>query len=472
MLRRLLCSVLIFWCCAWGVSASGTTFPIKASTNNRYFVDANNVPWIMVGDSAHTAICKLPMSNWAAYFQDRVNQGFNTIDLLALDTASSCAFSSSGAAADGTLPFTTGTTPSSYDLSTPNPAFWSEVDTFISQAASFGLVVSIDPMAWGNGFAVTYQNNGATKVFNFGVFLGNRYKGFTNIIWHTGQDFDHSNFPSSSNLNLMGQLMAGIASVDHNHLDTCQLNYNRSYSNQATGNAAYTANLTADFVYTYYETYDYTLAAYKSTPVLPTLLGETNYETGNNTGALSSPANAFITRQEMWYAMTSGAAGHIFGNEHVNHFDSSYQSNLDTTATGQVKYLSQLFNEYPWWTFAPDSAHAVVTAGYGTYNGNNGNMYTATYAPTLSDGADYSFTYTPTSTTMTVDMAKFSRAVTARWYDPTKGTYQAIVGSPFANAGTQSLATPGTNGGGSNDWVLVLSTGPTPPANLKVTSVQ
>ena len=167
MLRRLLCSVLVCWCCAWGVSASGTTFPIKARTNNRYFVDANNVPWFMVGDSAHTAICNLAMSNWADYFQDRQNQGFNTIDLLALDAAGTCA--SSGAAKDHTLPFTTGSSPSSYDLSTPNNAFWSEVDTFISQAASYGLVVSIDPMAWGNGFAVTYQDNGATKVFNFGA---------------------------------------------------------------------------------------------------------------------------------------------------------------------------------------------------------------------------------------------------------------------------------------------------------------
>jgi hypothetical protein len=170
----------------------------------------------------------------------------------------------------------------------------------------------------------------------------------------------------------------------------------------------------------------------------------------------------------MWYAMTSGGAGHVFGNEHVNHFDSSYQSNLDTTATAQVKYLSQLFNQYPWWTFAPDNAHAVVTAGYGTYNGNNGNMYSATYATTEGDGANYSVTYTPVSTMLTVNMTKFSKAVTARWYDPSKGSYQTISGSPFASTGTQSFATPGTNGDGTNDWVLVLSTNaPAPPTGLK-----
>jgi len=471
-MRRLLCFLILFPCYLWGVAAWATTLPIKVSANKRYFVDQNNIPWIMVGDSAHTGICKLPQSSWAAYFQDRKNQGFNTIDLLAGDAAGSCAFPTSGAAADGTLPFTTGTTMSSYDLSTPNNAFWSEVDTFITQAGSYGLIVSIDPLAWGNGFAVTYQNNGATKTFNFGVFLGNRYKNNPNIIWHVGQDFDKGSFPSSSNLNLIAQLMAGIASADPNHLDTCQLNYTRSYSTQAnSSNSTYAANLNTNFVYTYFEVYDYVLAAYNSSPTLPVILGETNYETGNNTGALSSGANAFITRQEMWYAMTSGAAGHIFGNEHVNHFDSSYQSNLDTTATAQVKYLTQLFSSYSWFTFAPDTAHALVTSGYGSYNGNNGNMYNATYATTVWDGANYSFTYTPVSTTLTVNLSKFSKPIKASWYDPTTGTSTAVSGS-FANSGTQNFTTPsGTHSDGTNtnDWVLVLSpsNAPAPPSSLK-----
>lgn len=424
----------------------------------------------MVGDSAHNGICNLAQSAWPAYFQDRKNQGFNTIDLLALDAASSCS-SSSGAAKDGTLPFTTGTAPSSYDVSTPNPAFWSEVDTFISEAATYGLVVSIDPAAWGNGFDVMYINNGATKTFNFGAFLGTRYKNSTNIIWHTGQDFDHGNQPSGTNLNLVAQLMAGIASTDSNHLDMCQLNFGSSWSNQVSGaNATYAANLTLDFVYSYDEVYDETLQAYNSSPVLPVIMGESNYETGNNTGTLSSPANDFITRQEMWYAMTSGATGHIFGNEHVNHFDSSYVANLDTTATAQVKYLAILFNKYPWWTFANDRAHALVTAGFGTYNGSNGNMYNATYATAEGDGSNYLLAYTPVATTLAVDMAKFSKSVTAQWYDPTNGAFQVIAGSPFTNSGTQNFATPGTNGAGAKDWVLVLSaSGPAAPTNLKAT---
>lgn len=47
----------------------------------------------------------------------------------------------------------------------------------------------------------------------------------------------------------------------------------------------------------------------------------------------------------------------------------------------------------------------------------------------------------------------------ARWFNPTDGKYRAIDGSPFANRGLRDFATPGDNGTGANDWVLVLEAG-------------
>jgi hypothetical protein len=472
-MRRLVCSSLLFLCCISGVGAEAATLPIKASANGRYLVDSNGVPWLMVGDSAHTAICKLRTSNWPAYLADRQSKGFNTIDVLVLDAAASCAFPSTGAAADNTLPFTSGSAMSSYDISTPNPAYWSQVDSFISQAAALGLVVSIDPMAWGNGFRVTYRNNGTAKLFNFGVFLGNRYKNSPNIIWHMGQDFDGNTFPAASDLNLMAQLMAGIRSVDTNHLVNCQLNFHTSYSNQGSStNATYAANLTSDFVYTYQETYDYMLRAYNSSPVLPVFLGEANYEGGNNTLGLPSPAGPLVLRMQDYWTITSGGlAGFIWGNESVNHFDSSYPGSLNTTGTSEVKYVQQLLSQYKWWNLVPDQTHSIVTAGFGAVNTSNNNLTTATYATTSwsADGS-LAITYAPVSTTLTVDMAKFSGLVTASWYDPSNGTFRSIAGSPFVNSASQNFATPGTNGDGAKDWVLVLSSAvaaPAPPTNLK-----
>jgi hypothetical protein len=44
----------------------------------------------------------------------------------------------------------------------------------------------------------------------------------------------------------------------------------------------------------------------------------------------------------------------------------------------------------------------------------------------------------------------------ASWFDPTNNTLSTIAGSPFGNTGTQDFTTPGNNGDGDPDWVLVL----------------
>jgi Protein of unknown function (DUF4038)/Putative collagen-binding domain of a collagenase/IPT/TIG domain len=449
------------------VSTAAAKWPIKISANKRYFVDQNGTPWMMVADAAHHLMPAIPQSSVAQYLNDRVANGFNTINLYGA-CAGSGTCPASGAAFNGVLPFTVGTSNLTYDLSTPKLAYWSQVDSVIQQAANLGLVVLFEPLPWGVNFGTAMENtagpiNYPTNDFNFGVFLGTRYKNFPNIIWQFGQDFRGSALPSATFMDYMAQVMAGVASVDPTHLITCQLNYYRSYSQQGIpiGNSSYNSTLNTSFAYTYYETYDYVLAAYNASPTMPVFLGESNYETANNTGQLSSSANAFITRLEMWWTMTSGGAGHEFGNEHVNHFDTTsptWRSQLDTTATLQVKYLTNLFNQFQWWMLVPDQSHQVVTAGFGNYSVTNENLYSATYATTAwNPNGTLAITYTPVSTTLSVNMANFSKPMTASWYDPTTGISTAIAGSPFAHSGSQSFTTPSTaHSDGKHDWVLVL----------------
>ena len=64
--------------------------------------------------------------------------------------------------------------------------------------------------------------------------------------------------------------------------------------------------------------------------------------------------------------------------------------------------------------------------------------------------------YVPTSRTITVDLTRLSGAVTARWYDPTAGSYQSIAGSPFPNSSSHAFAAPGFHADGASDWMLVL----------------
>ena len=70
--------------------------------------------------------------------------------------------------------------------------------------------------------------------------------------------------------------------------------------------------------------------------------------------------------------------------------------------------------------------------------------------------------YLPSPRTVTVDMSQLRAPATARWYDPSRGTYTAVQGSPLPNTGKRELTPPGNNGDGDGDWVLVLETKPPP----------
>jgi len=448
--------------------------PVKASSNNRYLVDQNKVPFLLTGDTAHDLMGKLTVAEADIYFSNRKANKFNSVAIYAPCGAGvHCA--ANGTTIDGIAPWTSGTGPSTYDLATPNEAYFARLDTIIAHAASYGLLILLDPIETAD-FLVTLRNNGAAKAFNYGVYVGNRYKSFTNILWQHGEDFQTWSSSSTDN-NLVAQVMAGVASVDSNHLQTVQLDYPRSYSNQDTSVMA--PFLTWDMVYTYHETHDYVLQAYNSSPILPVLMGEANYEGENLRGAIPGGTGTEVLRRQEYWTLTSGASGQYFGNGTVNHFDNGWQSSLNSAGVTQLQYVTALFTGFQWWNLVPDQAHNVVTAGYGTFDGNNLNLLSSNYATTawLTDGS-LAIAYCPTVTTLTVAMNKFSGAVTARWFDPSRGTFQAISGSPFPNSGSRSFSTPGTNGDGDSDWVLVLEASlvpdtiaPTTPGSLTATAI-
>jgi hypothetical protein len=57
---------------------------------------------------------------------------------------------------------------------------------------------------------------------------------------------------------------------------------------------------------------------------------------------------------------------------------------------------------------------------------------------------------------VTVNMAKMKGATTARWFDPSSGSYTTVPGGPFASSGSRQFAPPGNTADGSTDWVLLL----------------
>jgi Protein of unknown function (DUF4038) len=55
-------------------------------------------------------------------------------------------------------------------------------------AADHGMVVLLDPIETISWLGIL-RKNGTSKAFEYGQYLGNRYKDFPNIIWMHGNDF-------------------------------------------------------------------------------------------------------------------------------------------------------------------------------------------------------------------------------------------------------------------------------------------
>lgn len=374
-----------------------------------------------------------------------------------------------------------------YDISTPNSAYFAEIDAMINLAATYNLVVVMDPAETG-GWLATFVANGNTKCYNFGAYLGNRYKSFNNIVWMFGSDFQAwsaAGFPggttssstASANNSAVENIMAGVASADTAHLRTTELNYNLSGSLDDALLATYT---TLSSAYTYYPTYyEVNAEATSSVATVPAILEETYYEGGNYGNLTPTTAtNLMLRAAAYWTVLSGGLGGYLYGNNNYLTFGTGWQTGIDTTAVTHLGYWKSFILSFSnWQTLAYDSGHAICTSGYGTASGGpsgtpgfgTGNMSTDNYSTCsrTSNGA-LALCYDPQGNALTIALSWFGAPLTARWYDPTNNTFSSISGSPFANVGSHSFSTPGNNSAGDPDWVLVLALAPPAAANSAV----
>jgi hypothetical protein len=310
--------------------------------------------------------------------------------------------------------------------------------------------------------------------------LGNRYGEFPNIVWMHGNDFQ--SWQDAADNALVQAVALGIRSKDPNHIHTVELNFLTSGS---LDDPTWAPLVELNAAYTYFPTYVQVLIEYNRRKFKPVLMVEANYEFEHNPDTDGGSTQS-LRRQGYW-TMLSGATGYLYGSAHTCRLEQGWESKLDTPGVIELSYLKDLFVRRKWYDLIPDQTHMVVTDGYDSlaeyiggltaYFGNRservtgvwkffayfkrftgfGSITTNTYATSArtSDGS-LVMTYMPTVRTVMVDMSKLAGLTTARWFDPTNGTYVAVNGSPFPNASNRRFTPPHNNSAGDGDWVLVL----------------
>src|SRR6266851_4324075 len=335
-------------------SPDGPVYPLRASANNRYLVDQNNTPFLMVGDSPQHLITNLSPKEAAAFMANRRRYGINTlwINLLCIFTEASC--NREAKTLDGTVPFLV-----PGDIATPNPTYFQRADDVLRIAADHGMVVLLDPIETISWLDIL-RKNGTSKAVEYGQYLGNRYKDFPNIIWMHGNDFQ--SWRNAADDALVQAVARGIRNVDANHIHTVELNYATSGSLE---DKSWAPLIELNAAYTYFPTYAQVLTEYNRSNFKPVFLVEANYEFE---GLLTGDGSTQNLRQQEYWAMLSGAAGQLYGSAHTWQLQKGWEANLDTSGVIQLSYMKNLFVSRKWQDLVPDQTHTVVTAGYGRFS--------------------------------------------------------------------------------------------------------
>jgi hypothetical protein len=429
-----------------GVLGAAPAYPLKLSANNRYLLDQHDTPFLIAGESPQGLMVNLTEKDAELFFANRVSHGFNTVWINLL-CRKGTGGREDGGTYDGLLPFKTPD-----DFATPNEEYFARCDSIIRLADKHKILVFLDPCETIDHLK-TMLKNGPEKCKEFGRYLGSRYKDYANILWMHGNDFQTWQNPKDDAVVLA--VAQGIKDKAPSQMHTIELNYTSSGS---LDDDRWAPLVDLNASYTYHPTYAQVLKDYNRSKAKPVVMIESNYEFEQDAGG------AILRRQEYW-SILGGAAGQLYGNAYTWPFKPGWKDKLDTPGAIQMAYLQGLFLPRAWHQLVPDQEHKTVTAGYGTFDpvSTQGNLHVMTndYVTTgrTPDGT-LMVAYLPSLRTVTVQMSQLSASATARWYDPSRGTYTEIDGSPLANKDTHKFRPPGKNGDGDDDWVLVLETKP------------
>jgi uncharacterized protein DUF4038/collagenase-like protein with putative collagen-binding domain len=453
-LRSLALAALVAGCGGGGGGGpEAGTPPLAASADGRTLVDAAGAPVLILGDAPQALTVNLSAAEADTYFATRAAQGFDAawVNLLCTTYTGGRADSSTF---DGVKPFLATRPGGEPDLSTPNPAYFARVDAMVASAGAHGIWLWLDPIETG-GFLGTLHANGVAADRAYGRFLGRRYRGFDRIVWMSGNDFQSWSDPSDDAVVLA--VAQGIRDEDSRHLQTTELSYTVSSS---LDDARWAGLLGVNDTYTYAPTYAQLAVDWQRSPHLPNVMIEGNYEGEQLAGAPHETA-ALDGRNELWWTMTSGAAGVFYGNHEVWPLAADWASHLHDPGAEAVAHVRALLEPRRWPALVPDLDHVVATAGYGTFH-DSGNAQDDDFVTTarVPDGS-LVLAYLPVLHDLSIDMTTLAGTTTASWFDPTTGTSTPDAASPLANAGLHVFTPPLTaHADGSHDWVLVLEAAP------------
>jgi hypothetical protein len=481
--RLFVCSAVLLLAGSFAAQAA-PAFPVKYSADKRYLVDQTGAPFPILGRAAWH-ITSLSAADYQAFIDDTAARGYTAIEFHVInhdprgnhppfDGSGHAPFLNrlNGTAWNGALTYGNINTEAP-DVTTPNEAYWSLIDGLLAYCESKGLLAFMFPAYVGyqggdQGWMQEMVANGGGRLQTYGTWIANRYKNQKNLVWMMGGDM--GSFAAAQNAAENG-LFTGLRSVASQQSTLFSAEWNSETI--ATDQPTYGPSMTLNGAYSWNGLVNtYGRNAYRYTPVEPAYLLEEPYDEEGPDGNGVNPSATQPVRRFQWWGWLSTIAGYISGNGYVWPFTGTWRAHLDTSGSRDMARLNAFIRSIAWSSLVPSGLsgmRTLITAGGGS---ESSTTYVA--AAAAPDGTIL-VAYAPPghASSFSVDMAALGGPARARWYDPTTAAYTDI-GSNLPNNGSRSFTPPGSNGGGGDDWVLVLdrvagtAIAPASPSNVRI----
>lgn len=447
--------------------------------NPHYLQYEDGAPFFWLGDTGWEMLHRLNRDEIKTYLQNRKEKGFNIIqtvlisEFIHMDKVTNFYKDSIFIAENPEKPaITPGTDPNDdrqYD-------YWDHVDYAIDQATKEGLYLGLLP-TWGE-WVVPRSNkalfNTKNQAYNYGWFLGNRYKNTPNIIWILGGDREPNE--RKEGVELWRTMAEGLADGVNGEK---KMDGKADYSTTFMTNHCY--NSSSNWFHndawidlhtwgSYHAEIDnprsieLALKDWNLPDPKPTINSEPCYEGAPINYGLAD--NGYFTSTDLrvaaYWSVFSGCAGFTYGansiwqftdnarKEHAVKTQKGWQEELNYPGAFQVALLKKLMESRPMQHLVPD--RSFIVSGQGSCS---------SYAAALR-GKSHLFVYVPQGNALTLKMGVISgQTVNAWWFDPRSGN--AIKIGTIDNTGEKSFQVPPMSKelawlktGRGCDWVLVL----------------
>ena len=477
-------------------------YPLSVSSNGRFPQSPDGTPYPIKMDSTWYAEFNLDPTDQNTYFANRQSKGFTAILHTLIEHIGT--LNKPPLDFNSVLPFTkrldggtytgspNGTTTAngnsgqysadpysninnqSPDFTYPNSTYWNTFKTFVALCRTYNYVVFLFPAyvgfsgddeGWmgemvandavigaGGQTGQSYADPSKSLLWNYGAYVANFFKSVDNIIWVMGGDYGSggsSGTFTAPQKAAVNSLMAGMKSVAGQSSNLFTAHWSRpSLASDVTLSAG---SFDLESVYADNSAAQYARSGYNNSPAAPCFCIENRYEGA----AAGSPPY----RQYIWWQVTSGG-GYAFGNDTappIYLFQSGHwPGEMDSQTALDCTRISAFISGVAWPSLVPSGLNGMrtlITAGGGTASPQSTDYISAAATP---DGTCI-IAYVPPahSGSFTVDVTGMGGAILVRWFDPTNAKYTS--GGVISNGAAQAFTTPGTNSGGDNDWVLLLT---------------